>query len=291
MASQFIKSPLYLTIPISMMLHAGLYAMGFKPPEYPKTSSPTLDITMVIPQANVEAPEEADFIANANQVGSGTLDEKSRIESQFAANEENLEFGTDQVTAEENIAEIIPKTNPEILTTKGETNISVDNLPEKKPQEETPTQTEEHSEQTIAIAKLIAEMSKQENRYANRPRIGFINSLSAKGSVEAAYINSWSKKLERIGNINFPEKALELSLSGTLILHTVLDHAGQIQEIKVGVSSGSKVLDQAAIKIVKLAAPYDPLPQGIREKYDRLNITRTIVFHKAVGEKAIFSSN
>jgi len=286
----FGKDPLYITIPASLLLHAGLYAMGFRPPDFPSAPpSPTFDITIVADQ-NMEAPDEADFISNANQIGSGSKEEKSRITSAFAAPEENLEMGTDEVTAEKTVAEVIPKPEPEILTTKGKTNKSIEKLPEEQPQQE-PAKTVENSEQTLAIAKLMAEMSEKEEAYAKRPRIHFVDSLSAKGTVEAEYIHNWSKKLERIGNINFPKKALDLSLNGTLILSTTLDRAGRIKEIQISVSSGSKILDEAAIKIVKLAAPYEPLPKKIREKYDRLNITRTIVFHKASGKKGKFSSN
>lgn len=287
----FGKDPLLVTIPVSLMLHVGLYAVGFRPPDFPASKpSPTFDVTMVMPQ-DVEAPDNADFIANANQQGSGSEDKKSRIKSPFASQEQNLESGDDIATAEKSVAETIPKTTPQILTTKGQTNKSVDKLPEEKPQEEAVTKSVDNSEQTQAIAKLMAEMSQQEEAFAKRPRIRFVDSLSAKGTVEAEYIYTWSKKLERIGNINFPKKALDLSLSGTLILNTTLDRAGRIKEIQISVSSGSKILDDAAVKIVKLAAPYEPLPKKIREKYDRLNITRTIVFHKAKGQKAIFTSN
>ncbi len=287
----FGKDPLYVTVPASLLLHAGLYAMGFRPPDFPSAPpSPTFDVTMVIP-SDMQAPVDADFIANANQQGSGTKDEKSRLKSQFAAMEENLDVGADEVTAEKAVAEVVPKTEPEILTTKGQTNKIVDKRPEEQPQEAPIKPVIDNSEQTQAIAKLMAEMSSQEEAFAKRPRIHFIDSLSAKGTVEAEYIYNWSKKLERIGNINFPKKALDLSLSGTLILNTTLDRAGRIKEIQISVSSGSKVLDDAAVNIVKLAAPYEPLPKKIREKYDRLNITRTIVFHKAKGKKAKFSSN
>lgn len=287
----FGKDPLYATIPISLMLHAGLYAIGFRPPDFPTAPpSPTFDITIVVPQ-NADAPDDADFIANANQMGSGSKSEKSRLKSQFAADEENLNIGADEVTSEKSVAEVVPKLEPEILTTKGKTNKFVDKLPEQKPEEAPVVNTVDNSEQTQAIAKLMAEMSSQEEAFAKRPRIHFVDSLSAKGSVEAEYIHNWSKKLERIGNINFPKKALDLSLSGTLILNTTLDRAGRIKEIQISVSSGSKVLDDAAVKIVKLAAPYEPLPKKIRAKYDRLNITRTIVFHKAENEEGKFSSN
>ena len=287
----FGRDPLYLTIPISLLLHAGLYAMGFRPPDFPDSPpSPTFDVTMVMPQ-NVDAPDKADFVANSNQQGSGSQDEKSRLKSPLASLEQNLESGDELVTSEKQVAEVTPKPEPEILTTKGKTDKFIEKLPEEQPQVEPVTTVVDNSEQTRAIAKLMAEMSQQEERFAKRPRIHFIDSLSAKGTVEAEYIYTWSKKLERIGNINFPQKALDLSLSGTLILNTTLDRAGRVVEIQISVSSGSKILDDAALKIVKLAAPYEPLPKKMREKYDRLNITRTIVFHKEKGSKATFSSN
>ena len=89
--------------------------------------------------------------------------------------------------------------------------------------------------------------------------------------------------MERIGNINFPNEAIRLSLSGTLILNATLDRSGRVVEMQIDVSSGSRVLDKAALRIVKLAAPYEPLPKDIRQKYDRLNITRSMVFHKENG--------
>jgi protein TonB len=235
-------------------------------------------------------PKNADFFANSNQIGSGSKAEKSRLKSPFASEMPNLDNGDELFTSEKTVKENTPKPDPLILTTKGKTNKRVEKLPEEQPQEEESTTIVDNSEQTEAIRKLMAEMSQQEERFAKRPRIRFIDSLSAKGSVEAEYIVKWSKKLERIGNINFPKKALELSLSGTLILNATLDRAGQLVEIEISTSSGSKILDKAAIKIVKLAAPYQPLPKKIREKYDRLNITRTIVFHNGSGGKAKFYS-
>ena len=282
----FGRDPLIFTIPASLAFHAGLLAMTFAPPTPPSApKAPIFDITMVKFQDS-KAPDKADFIANANQQGSGSKEEKSRITSQFAADEPNLDNGEDFFTAEKQVELVKPKLTPQILTTKGKTTKIVDKKPEEQEQEKPVKSQVENSEQTEAIAKLMAEMSQQEERYARRPRIHFIDSLSTKGSIEAEYIHNWSKKLERIGNINFPPKALALGIDGTLILNATLDRAGRVVEILVSTSSGSKILDNGAIKIVKLAAPYDPLPTKIRAKYDRLNITRTIVFHKATGDSA-----
>jgi len=287
----FGRDPLVFTIPLSLLTHVAVVAsIGFGLPESPKMpKSPTFDVTMVIPQ-NVDAPDKADFFANSNQQGSGSKEEKTRLTSAFASDEPNQDNGDELFTSEKTVKEITPKLEPQILTTKGKTNKQVNKLPEEQPKKEEATTVVDNSEQTEAIRKLMAEMSQQEQRFARRPRIRFADSLSTKGSAEAEYIVKWSKKLERIGNINFPKKALTLSLSGTLLLNATLDRAGRLVEIEISTSSGSKILDNAALKIVKLASPYQPLPKKIREKYDRLNITRTIVFHKGDGVVGKFYS-
>ena len=286
----FGRNPLVFTIPLSLMLHAGLYAMGFRLPDPPVApKAPILDIRLVNP-SNAKAPKQADFIANSNQEGSGETKDKSKISSPNAAKETNNESGDELLSSERTVKKIIEKLEPELLTTKGKTNKLINKKPKEEEKLEPKTTIVDNSEETEAIAKLMVEMSQQEERYAKRPRIRFIDSLSTRGTVEAEYIVNWSKKMERIGNINFPQKALDLSLSGTLILNTTLDRAGLSVSIDISVSSGSKVLDNAAIKIVKIASPYEPLPKEIRAKYDRLNITRTIIFHKAKGEEAKFYS-
>lgn len=288
--SSLIKTnPFYLTVPASLFVHAVVLGMHF---DLPKPGSvkhaPLLDITLVRPN-DIKAPDKADFLAQSNQKGSGSKEQKSRLTSRMASTEPVLDVGDQSFKSEKSQPDIAPKLEPLVLTTKGKTTKQVDKQPEKDEVLKPKKKDSEISEQADMIAKLMAEMSKQEERYAKRPRIHFIDSLSAKSAVEAEYIHNWSKKLERIGNINFPQKALDLSLSGTLILNATLDRAGRVVEMQISVSSGSRILDDAALRIVKLAAPYPPLPKEIREKYDRLNITRTIVFHKK-GGKALFYS-
>ena len=288
---QLSKNLLFYTIPVSIIAHATfIYAMGFGfdvPPIKPK--GPVFDVTIVVPQ-NTKANKEADFFANSNQQGSGSKNEKTRITSSFASDLPNLENGDELFTSEKTVKEVADIPEPQLLTTKGKTKNSIEKKPEEQPQDELSTTIVDNSDQTEAIRKLVAEMSQQEERFAKRPRIRFVDSLSTKMAVEAEYILKWSKKLERIGNINFPPKALALSLSGTLILNATLDRMGRVVEIEISTSSGSKILDNAALKIVKLASPYEPLPLKIRQKFDRLNITRTIVFHNGDGSNGTFYS-
>lgn len=278
------KSPMFTSLPVALFLHAVLiFATGFMMPEpNPVRKSTLLDITLV--NTNSEfAPKDADFIAQANQEGGGTLDEKKRITSPLASENPNTTDGDQTFASEESAPEVTPKPKPQVLTTKGKTQKKINKQIIEEEIQEPTIRNAEVSEKSEEIRMLMAETSEQEQRYARRPRIHFVDSISAKSSVEARYINNWAKKLERIGNINFPNEAIRLSLSGTLILNATLDRSGRVVEMQIDVSSGSRVLDKAALRIVKLAAPYEPLPKDIRQKYDRLNITRSMVFHKENG--------
>lgn len=285
------NNPLFATLPVAIFLHGVLlFGTGFMTPEpNPVRKSTLLDITLVTSSDDFE-PKDADFIAESNQQGSGSLDKKARIQSAMASETPSPTDGNQVFESEEAAPDVTPRPKPKVLTTKGQTNKTI----KKEIQEEEVTEQKvvrtEVSEKAEKIAMLMAEMNREEQKYARRPRIHFVDSISAKSAVEARYIKNWAKKLERIGNINFPEEAIRLSLSGTLILNATLDRAGRVVEMQIDVSSGSKVLDKAALRIVKLAAPYEPLPSEIRKKYDRLNITRSIVFHKENGRASFYTN-
>lgn len=284
-----LTNPLSITLPLAVVVHIVVIAgVGFGLPDGGKVQhAPLLDITLVNTHSDT-APDKADYIAQANQQGSGSLDKKSRPSSPLASMNPNNFMGESPVKSFESAPDVTPKPDPQILTTKGQTNKRVSKQPEKDDIKEPKPVDKEIADETDEMAQLMAEMSKEEQHYANRPRIHFVDSISAKSAVEAAYIDAWAKKLERIGNINFPKEALRLSLSGTLILNATLDRAGHIVMIGIDSSSGSRILDTAAMRIVKLASPYEPLPREVREKYDQLNITRSIIFHKEGGGKAAF---
>lgn len=270
--------PLAKTLPVALLLHLLLIAgVGFVPGIDPaRYTPPVLDITLVQTHSD-ETPAEVDFIAQANQQASGSSDEKNRPTSPLSSLSPNEAEGDSPVQTEASMTEAVPKLHPQILTTKGETFKHIDKAPEQ-PEEEQPQVAEERSDATQEIAQLLAEVDEDEARYARRPRIHFIDAVSAKSAVEAEYIDAWVKKIERVGNLNFPEEAIRRSLSGKLILNVTLDHGGRVVDTQISVSSGYDVLDKAALRIVTLAGPYPTLPEEIRRKWDQLNITRTWIF-------------
>lgn len=130
---------------------------------------------------------------------------------------------------------------------------------------------------SMEAASLSAEIQRKLKAKAERPRRKFI-SASTQEYKYASYMEAWRAKVERVGNLNYPEEARRLGLTGSLILDVALKPDGSVEQITVRRSSGNKLLDDAAIRIVKLAAPFAPFPEDIRDETDILHITRTWQF-------------
>jgi protein TonB len=127
------------------------------------------------------------------------------------------------------------------------------------------------------IAHLTAELQRKTSYYAKLPRRKAI-SASTKEYKYAAYLDAWRRKVERIGNLNYPDEAKRQRLYGNLILHVAVKKDGSVEQVRVLHSSGHKLLDDAAVRIVRLAAPFSPFPQEISDETDILDITRTWQF-------------
>ena len=283
LAMNLSDEPLAKTFPIAALLHLLLiFGVGFLPEINQNTQfAPVLDITLVQTHSDV-VPDVVDFIAQANQQASGNSDEKNRPQSPLSSLMPIETSGESPVQSEASSPDTPLKLTPQILPTKGETFKRVEKAPEQPEETDDVPVADERTDSTEEIAQLLAEMDEDEARYARRPRIHFIDAVSAKSAVEAEYIDTWIKKIERIGNINFPEEAIARNLSGKLILNATLDHEGRVVNAQISLSSGYDVLDKAALRIIKLAGPYPALPEEIRRKWDQLNITRTWIFHSGI---------
>ena len=120
------------------------------------------------------------------------------------------------------------------------------------------------------IANAHAQREEQNAFGAGGTRTKRLTSSSAKSAAEAAYLDMWRQKIERIGRANYPPGGI----SGELLLLAVIRQDGALQEVRVLESSGYPALDEAATRTVRLAAPYTPFPPEMRKAYDRLEIVR-----------------
>ncbi len=173
--------------------------------------------------------------------------------------------------------------NRELLTTTAASEESASRDEEVPlPEDQLLTQNTNYQELLQEIASLEARIAQEQQALAQEPRVKRLTSVSAKSASEAAYLNMWREKVERVGNANFPGGGL----FGKLRLLVVLEADGTLTRVSILEPSGQKALDEAAMRIVRLAAPYQPFPVEMRKKYDQLEIIRTWVFSRtgaAVG--------
>jgi protein TonB len=127
------------------------------------------------------------------------------------------------------------------------------------------------------IARLTSELERKSAAFAKLPRRKAISASTTEYKY-AAYMEAWRRKVENIGNLNYPEEARRKKLYGNLLLHVAVRADGSVERIRLLKSSGHKLLDDAAINIVRMAAPYAPFPKDIRKEVDVLDITRTWQF-------------
>jgi periplasmic protein TonB len=130
------------------------------------------------------------------------------------------------------------------------------------------------------LANLEAALDEQARDYSNRPRVRRLASLSTREAVDAAYLHDWRRRVEAVGNQYYPEASIRYGIYGSLRLLVVINYDGRLEDIQVLASSGFAVLDEAAIKIVRMAAPFAPFPAELRASTDKLEIIRTWQFEE-----------
>ncbi|MGY2201520.1 energy transducer TonB [Pseudomonas gingeri] len=275
------------TLFLAALIHLALIlGIGFSFVE-PKQISRTLEITLATFKSETK-PAKADFIAQENQQGSGTLDKKAiPTTTEVAPFQDNI---VNKVTppppAKQEIKEAAPKAAVATVAPKPRKTVTKreETRTEVTPKAETPTF--DSSQLSSDIASLEAELAKEQQLYAKRPRIHRLSAASTMRDKGAWYKDEWRKKVERIGNLNYPEEARRQQIYGNLRLMVSINHDGSLYEVLVLESSGQPLLDQAAQRIVRLAAPFAPFTGDLSD-IDRLEIIRTWRF--ARGDK--LSSN
>lgn len=264
-----------VTLLFSVVAHAVL-ALGLTFEfEKPAPRLPTLDVILV-QSANSEKPEKADFVAQASNSGGGDADKAHRPSQPLSSPVPKPQEGAAPVPLEDGAPRPTPPSLTEVLTQRRSSR-SVDTDRETVPDPATPSPRELESEQRrIEMARLAQEIQKESEQYAKRPKRKYISANTQEYEF-AAYMRAWVARIERIGNLNYPDEARRQQLHGQLVLTVGLDRGGRIKSVDVIQSSGHKVLDDAAVRITRLAEPFPPLPET-KEKVDELYISRTWQF-------------
>ena len=245
----------------------------------------TMEITLVHNRSD-EAPDEADYLAQANQLGGGNIQEKVRDSSPLS----NMLPTPDEGFAPNSRQALSPppvqnkQLQQEVMTVAKAPRQQQSN-PQNEPLPEldktiTAAQLYERSQE---IARISAEIDRLKKAYQATPRQTYVRGANAREYRFASYLDAWRAKVERIGNINYPEEAIRQNLTGRLLMDVAINPDGSLNSVRVLRSSGLTVLDNAAKRIVKLAAPYPPLSKDILKDTDVLHIPRVWQFKSGSG--------
>ena len=244
-------------------------------------SEAALEITMAQYRSEL-APEDADFLAQENQTGSGTGDTTTAPSTPFES-----DFYDDQIQEvlpipqAREIVNDVELQDIAVISSFDDDDLIRQQLDEEDPErEETLSEESTPDELSLAIASLQAQLDLRREAYAKRPRKYTISSASTKKSHDALYLDNWRRRIEAVGNINYPEQARRQQLYGSLRMLVALLPNGEVANIQILQSSGHSILDQSAIEIVNLAAPFQPFPEAMRAEADILEIIRTWRFHE-----------
>ncbi len=300
--------PFGIAIAVSALVHIVLIvALNFEPPDLKKMLDrmPPLDVVLVNAKTST-APTKADALAQSNLDRGGNTDEKRQMKSALPApkqkvtevsvspTESKQAAKTAQMQAEaerreQKVAEL--ERQAQELMTQLKAAKKVESQPTQqaaapqaeKGQQETSVKkslnTADLLESSMEMARLEAQIAKQQDDYQKRPKRKFIGARTQEYRF-ATYVESWRQKVEKVGNLNYPEAAKDQKIYGALRMTVSIRADGSIENVEINQSSGFKVLDEAAKRIVELAAPYAAFPEDVRKDTDILSITRTWTFTK-----------
>ena len=262
----------------SILLHAVVLAIRFAPIDLSKfeRNVPPLEVALVNAKS-ASKPTKADILAQANLDGGGNTDANRRAKTPLPA------LPKDNATTQLGVAtqkvEALEKQSQEMMT-RVKSAAAID-TPQPKPNDalekpELPTSTE-LMQRTLEAMMLEAQIAKDIETYQKRPKRRFIGARAQEYRF-ARYVEDWRLKVESIGNRNYPEAARAQKLYGSLLLTVGIRADGSVETVVVDRTSGKKILDLAAVRIVEMGGPYAPFPPNISQDTDILYITRTWSF-------------
>ncbi len=237
-----------------------------------------LDVVLVNTRTR-ERPLNPEVLAQANLDGGGTVEADRQVtsplpvspedslaaaEAEMAARVQALEQQARELMQRAQSEHALPESRPEPM-------------PEAKPPAPAPNDLAARS---LEMARLAARIDQQWDAYQKRPRRMFVGARAVEFTF-ARYVEDWRLKVERVGNLNYPEAARRNKLYGSLVLTVSINADGTVESVQIDRSSGSRILDAAAVNIVEMAAPYAPFPEEMRNKVDILGITRTWTFTRS----------
>ncbi len=269
---------------LSLLVHAFvIFGLAFTVPDLRELQNMTPPLEVVLVNTKSQArPQKADALAQHDLDGGGNTDAKQRAKSPLPAVTQDTQTTELQLTQkrvtelEREARQVLTRAAATTQVESSPTKPTTQPVPEKAP----PVDTTDLMQRSLAIARLEAQISKDWNSYQERPRRKFIGARAQEYRF-ARYVEDWRQKIERIGELNYPQAARDQRIYGTLVATVSIKANGNLERVQIDRSSGNKLLDEATVRIVTMAAPYSAFPENIARDTDILHITRTWSFTRA----------
>lgn len=279
---------LLLALFVAFLVHIGiLLGIHFKAPEG-KKSDRSIEITLSHAPLK-KAPKEARVLAADHQLGAGDETQKPEPIKQHLPSPAPTAPTQPQKTAEKQTHHDEKKPQPQKVLTQTMAHVKAPSSPEvveetvEQPKEQHPHLTPEALQQQIA---QLGEQIRTSRQSSDSSKIKFVNSVSTHKYLAAQYVKDWEDKVERTGNLNYPEAARKSGASQMLTMDVGINADGSIYSIRIVKSSGNPALDEAAKRIVKMSSPFAELPVELLQELNVLVITRVWKFSDETGMTA-----
>lgn len=262
---------------MSAIVHTAIiFGVGIKaanPELFP--ALPPLEVVLVNARSKTK-PVNPDVLAQVNLDGGGDVAENRQMKSPLQASAHNVEAATAQLNSR---IQALEEQTRQMLT-QAQSDQAVAPTPPAQPAPEKPappTSSRSLAETSLEMLRLEARISTEVEAYQKRPRRDNAHARAQEYAF-ARYAEDWRLKIERVGNMNYPEAARREGIHGRLILTVSINSDGTLEGVQIDRSSGSRILDAAAVKIVQMAAPFPPFPVDMRKQIDIYEITRAWEF-------------
>jgi periplasmic protein TonB len=271
-------TPLSWAIAVSLAIHAVLLSIHFKLPDaLERAADNALDIILVNSK-QAHKPVHAQAKAQTNLDGGGNTDE-NRIATTPLPPSQQVHDGDDIVESQQRRVEALEAEQRMMMTRlKADRSVNTETQSSQSPMPPTTPEVSglDLATRALAIARLEGQIDRNLDEYNKRPRKMFIGAR-AEEYIPAQYLEDWRQKVERVGNLNYPEAA-KGKLYGNLLVYIEINSEGELIRAEVQRSSGYKVLDEAALRILRLAAPYGKFSAELKRQADILTFARTWTF-------------
>ncbi len=262
---------LWLAIGVSVFLHAALLSLHFK---FPKASrafqDPGLDVILVNSKSS-RKPTNAQALAQANLDGGGNTHDNRRTRTPLPPSDRQ-QSGSELEQTEKRVQALEAQQQRLLTQTQSKGTLAPRTGDEAQPEPTRSVSGRELANSALEMARLEGEIARDSDEYNKRPRKKFIGTRTDEYRF-AQYIEDWRLKVERVGTLNYPEAA-KGKLYGVLVLSVTIKSDGTVDKVDINRSSGHRILDDAARRIVTMAGPYAVFPADIRRDTDILVITR-----------------